>query len=55
MHERRRVQSANTRLLLRWLAAEVAEEKTKKSERKEKRKAAFGWDVFNQVRSLLRL
>uniref|UniRef100_K3WGU0 Pre-mRNA-splicing factor SYF2 n=1 Tax=Globisporangium ultimum (strain ATCC 200006 / CBS 805.95 / DAOM BR144) TaxID=431595 RepID=K3WGU0_GLOUD len=28
--------------------AEVAELKTKKNEKKEKRKAAFGWDVFNQ-------
>ncbi|ETP50299.1 hypothetical protein F442_04276 [Phytophthora nicotianae P10297] len=28
--------------------AEVAEMKTKKASKKEKRKAAFGWDVFNQ-------
>ncbi|GAB9464181.1 Pre-mrna-splicing factor syf2 [Globisporangium polare] len=28
--------------------AEEAEVKTKKNEKKEKRKAAFGWDVFNQ-------
>ncbi|KAL3671525.1 hypothetical protein V7S43_003445 [Phytophthora oleae] len=28
--------------------AEVAEIKTKKAGKKEKRKAAFGWDVFNQ-------
>ncbi|KAF1334814.1 Pre-mrna-splicing factor syf2, partial [Globisporangium splendens] len=28
--------------------AEVAEIKTKKNAKKEKRKAAFGWDVFNQ-------
>lgn len=31
------------------VAAEDAETKTKKNEKKEKRKAAFGWDVFNQV------
>jgi pre-mRNA-splicing factor SYF2 len=29
-------------------AAEVAEIKAKKASKKEKRKAAFGWDVFNQ-------
>ncbi|KAH7474529.1 hypothetical protein PRIC1_013344 [Phytophthora ramorum] len=28
--------------------AEVAEVKAKKADKKEKRKAAFGWDVFNQ-------
>lgn len=33
--------------------AEEAEIKTKKNDKKEKRKAAFGWDVFNQVSLLL--
>lgn len=31
-----------------YLLADVAEIKGKKASKKEKRKAAFGWDVFNQ-------
>ena len=31
------------------IVAEAAKEKLKKKSKKDKRQAAFGWDVFNQV------